>query len=103
MGNGDIKASLYFLDDLREPVADFYITQLYDPQQRQMHRIVFLAPLAWTLLNGTPISATLAFATQIFPKPMLVTILNKAWVVVQYNVWKACLLRWQAGGDSSGG
>jgi hypothetical protein len=102
MGNGDIKASLYFLDDLREPVADFYITQLYDPPQRQMQRIVFLAPLAWALLNGTPISATLAFAPQIFPKPVLVTILNKAWVVVQYNVWKAYVLRWQVKEDSNG-
>jgi len=86
-----------------KPVADFYITQLYNLQQRQMHCIVFLAPVAWALLNGMPIPATLANATQIFPKPVLVTILSKAWVVVEYKVWKDCVLRWQVGGDSNDG
>lgn len=103
MGSGDIKASLYFLDALREPVADFYITQLYDSQQRQMQRVVFLAPVAWAKVDGTPVPATVANATKIFPKPVLVTILNKLWVVVQYQVWKTRVLRWQVGGDSNDG
>ena len=101
IGKGDIKASLYFLDDFPEPPADFYITQLYDDKQQRLQRVVFLLPDAWKQLNGNPKTTTITNAPQIFPAPALLKISGKDWVMVQYNVWKGRLLRWQRQGDTN--
>lgn len=103
IGNGDFKASLYFLDYLREPTADFYITQLYDTQQQKLRFVVFLYPEIWKRLNGTPLPATISTALRLFPRPVLVVILSKPWVMIEYEYWKARLLARQHQGESNGG
>lgn len=102
LGNGDVKASLYFLDHLREPTADFYITQLYDSKQQRLRLTVFLYPEGWKRLNGTPLPATISTAPQLFPQPVLVVILSKPWVMVEYEYWKVRLLDRQLRGESNG-
>ena len=100
MGKGDIKASLYFLDDFPEPPSDFYITQLYDNRQRRLRRVVFLMPDRWKQIDGEPKSATITNAPQIFPVPVLLEIIGKQWIMVEYDIWKVRLLRWQTQGDT---
>lgn len=100
MGKGDIKVSLYFLEDFPDPPANFYITQLYDNQQRQLRRIVFLLPELWKQINGEPQTATITNAPQFFPAPVLLKISGKHWVMVEYAVWKNRLLHWQTQGDT---
>lgn len=101
LGNGDIKASLYFLDDLPDPPADFYVTRLYDAEQREVRQVVFLAPHAWERIDGAPLPATICEAPRSFPSPVIVEIAGKPWIVVEYEVWKDRLLRWQLKGGYS--
>lgn len=103
MGKGDIKASLYFLDNFPEPPADFYITQLYDNRQRRARRVVFLMPDRWRQIDGEPQASTITNAPQIFPLPVLLEIIGNHWIMVEYYVWKARLLRWQTQGDTHDG
>lgn len=98
LGNGDIKASLYFLDDLPDPPADFYITRLYDAEQREVRQVVFLTPHAWRRIDGTPRPATITEAPRVFPAPVVVEIAGKPWIVVEYEVWEDRLLHWQLEG-----
>ncbi|MEZ4870220.1 MAG: hypothetical protein R3C14_53315 [Caldilineaceae bacterium] len=100
MGMGDIKASLYFLDDFPEPPADFYIMQLFDDNQRRLRQIVFLLPVHWEQIDGEPQTATIKDAPSIFPRPVVLKISGKEWIVAAYEVWKERLLRWQQQGDS---
>jgi hypothetical protein len=100
MGKGDIKTSLYFLDDFPDPPADFYITQLYDARQGRLQRVVFLLPDHWKQINGAPKAATITNAPQLFPAPVSLQISGKHWVMVEYSIWKSRLLRWQAQGDT---
>jgi len=100
-GNGDIKTSLYFLDVLPDPPADFYITRLYDAEQQAVKQVVFLSPSAWEKLNGAPQPATIAEAPQIFPSPVITEIAGRPWVVVEYELWKDRLLRWQQKGEEN--
>lgn len=99
LGNGDIKASLYFLDDLPDPPADFYVTRLYDAEQREVRQVVLLTPHAWRRMDGVSRPATIIEAPRIFPSPVAVEIAGKPWIMVEYKVWKDSLLRWQPEGD----
>jgi len=100
LGRGDIKASVYFLDDLPDPPADFYITRLYDVEQRAVRQVVFLTPHAWRRIDSTPRPASIVEAPRLFPSPVLVEIGGTPWVVVEYGVWKDHVLRWQLEGGS---
>jgi hypothetical protein len=93
LGNGDIKASLYFLDDLPDPLADFYVTRLYDAEQREVKQVVFLTLHAWRRIDGPFQSATITKAPRSFPSPVMVEMAGKSWIVVEYQVWKNHLLR----------
>ena len=104
LGGGDIKASLYFLDDLPEPPADFYITKLYDNERRQLWQVVFLSPAAWQKLGGeTPQPSTIATAAQKFPRPLRIEIGSRRWVVVEYKAWKVQLRQHQLQGGRHDG
>ncbi len=101
LGYGDIKTSGYFLDDLTAdaPTADFYITRLYAPQLQQYQRVVFVTPQAWQRIQtsdeqGGEIEVTfLSEAAQHFPRVTRVEIARRAWIVVEYEVWKRILLQ----------
>jgi hypothetical protein len=95
IGQGDIKTSLYFLDDLADARSDFYITRLYDAQARSLRQVVVMTPQSWQLVNGEPHPATIAEAARHFPQPVLVEAAGKSWVMVEYAVWKDRILRWQ--------
>ena len=99
LGNGDIKGSLYFLDVLPDPPADFYVTRLYDARRREVKQVVFLTPQVWRRLNGALQPTTIAEAPRYFPSPVVVEIAGEPWVVVEYEVWKGRLLRWQTEGS----
>jgi len=89
-----------FLDDLPDPPADFYITRLYDVEQRAVRQVVFLTPHAWRRIDSTPRPASIVEAPRLFPSPVLVEIGGTPWVVVEYGVWKDHVLRWQLEGGS---
>lgn len=90
LGNGDVKASTYFLDDFIavEPDAAFYITRLYDTERRQSRQVVFLTLQAWSRIDGGTISATVRAAPRHFPAAVKVQVGWRTWIVVAYEVWK---------------
>ena len=95
LGNGDIKTSTYFLDDLVAPTADFYITRLYDSRHHRTRQVVFLSPARWRRINGEPQHGSITEAVDLFPSPVLVQVVGRAWVIADYEVWKELVLNWQ--------
>ena len=95
IGDGDIKTSLYFLEDLAEPQADFYITRMYDAKDHAVRQVVFMTPQGWQQVDGEPHQSSIAQAARNFPRPVLVETANRSWVVVEYGVWKDRVLKWQ--------
>ena len=72
IGDGDVKASLYFLADLVDPRSDFYITRLYDAEGRAVQQVVFMTLQGWQQLDGEPRPASIAQAARWFPLPVRV-------------------------------
>jgi hypothetical protein len=99
LGHGDVKASIFFLDDLPDPPADFYVTRLYDSEQRRSRQIVFSTPLIWRRIDGEPKRTSLTGAVRVFPDPASVDVVGRPWIVVEYEVWKARVRRWQLRGN----
>lgn len=95
LGSGDIKTSIYFLDNLSDLHADYYITRLHDLRSHKSRQVVLLAPDDWHKIDGEPQPGSFANAIRIFPTPVLVQLIRKAWIVVEYEVWKAPVLIWQ--------
>lgn len=95
LGSGDIKTSTYFLDNLVGPGADFYITRLYDSGQRKVRQVVFLAPTGWRQIDGEPQPGSITEAAKLFPSPVLVYLVGRAWVIADYEAWKERVLEWQ--------
>ncbi|MCL4872141.1 MAG: hypothetical protein KJ063_24545 [Anaerolineae bacterium] len=95
---GDVKTSLYFLfvRRSRELTHDFYITRFYEGN-RQRTLVVILQPYAWKQINGGTVSVLLEEVTKQFPVPAMVTFEKKTVVIVEYNVWKAKVLKQQQG------
>ncbi len=96
IGDGDVKSSLYFLDDLADPRAAFYITRLYDAEGHAVRQVVFMTPEAWRQVDGEPRPTSIAQAPRYFPLPVRVETAGRTWVVVEYAVWKDRILRWQS-------
>lgn len=96
IGDGDVKSSLYFLDDLADPRSDFYITRLYDAEGRAVRQVVLMTPQGWQQVDGKPQPASITRAAHHFPLPVLVEAVGRSWVVVEYTVWKDRILRWQS-------
>lgn len=88
---GDIKTSPYFLVTARTQVLrhDFYITRLYDVQQRRYRIAVIMTEAAWRDVNGDTMSAaTLEEAASLFPQAIRVNYAEGPLVIVDYHVWK---------------
>jgi len=96
LGDGDVKSSLYFLDDLADPQSNFYITRLHDAESRAIRQVVLMTPQGWRQLDGEPRPAAIAQAGRYLPRPVLVEAAGRAWVMVEYAVWKDRVLRWQS-------
>jgi hypothetical protein len=87
---GDIKASVYFLEDLeKEPLDnDFYITELYDRATRMRVGLVVMTVPAWKVFNGESQAAELAEAPRFFPTPVRVQWQGETLFVMGYEAWK---------------
>jgi hypothetical protein len=75
------------------------VTRLYDSEQRRSRQIVFSTPLIWQRIDGEPKRTSLTGATRVFPDPIAVEIVGRLWIVVEYEVWKARVRRWQLRGN----
>ena len=99
---GDIKNTTYFLYVARSfPLTcDFYITRLYDVQNRCYVRIVVLTEPAWHRINGETVSSDLMQAASKLPQVVSTTFLEYRFVIVEYNLWKQKVLQRQQLGES---
>lgn len=104
LGYGDIKTSLYFLDDFVSDVerVNFYITRFY--HRRQYLPAVFLTELGWHRLQSSAkineqpvIVRTIPNAIQQWPKVTQIRMKHLLWFVIQYERWKSILLQMQQG------
>jgi len=55
-----------------------------------------MTPQGWRQLDGEPRPAAIAQAGRYLPRPVLVEAAGRAWVMVEYAVWKDRVLRWQS-------
>ncbi len=94
---GDLKTSTYFLHTIRMLglLADFYITQLYDPRSRQRRVVVFLKRPAWEAIDGEAQPTTLVDLPNVMPTVAEITHDRQSLIVVDYPEWKARVLRRQ--------
>lgn len=103
LGYGDVKTSVYLLDDLTADAltADFYVTRLYVPRSREHQRVVFVTPGGWSRLwsekEAPPevAASSLADAAAHFPQVSRLQLGHLTWIVVEYETWKQALLQWQ--------
>ena len=87
---GGIKTSTYFLYASRtRPLSnDFYITRLYDTDQRERIIVVMLKEAFWNLLDGETIPSTIHQAPQHLPHAVHVDLDEGRHVVIEYENWK---------------
>lgn len=102
-GYGDIKTSLYFLDDFTTstPKADFYVTRLYNQSKQQPLRVVFLDEWSWSRLQTTGTMSekavevrSIAQISQVIvlpPKIVQIRVRHLLWFVIEYEKWKDLL------------
>ena len=102
-GYGDIKTSLYFLDDFTTstPKADFYVTRLYNQSKRQSLRVVFLDEWSWDRLQATGTISeeavqvpSISQISQVIvqpPKIVQIRVRHLLWFVIEYEKWKDLL------------
>ncbi|MFQ5799823.1 MAG: hypothetical protein ACE5H0_14175 [Bacteroidota bacterium] len=87
---GDIKTSTYFLHTVRarELPHDFYIAQVYKPENRERIQVVFLKESAWDALDGdtTPVAPTALAAA--LPGPLRIQWKGTTLIVLDYSEWK---------------
>ncbi len=94
---GDIKLSTYFLLEtmIRAPNADFYITRLWRPRQRERTLVVFLRNLTWQQIDGETLFAALAQLDALLPQPVRIAHRGGELVVVEYALWKDKMVLYQ--------
>ncbi len=94
---GDIKTSTYFLHTRRgfPLVNDFYLVGLFDETTRRKLDIVMMKPAVWEKLNGAPLRCELREVARHFPQPTQVTVRDETLIVVEFEVWKRCVLQYQ--------
>ena len=87
---GDVKTSTYFVLARRsESLAhDFYITRMYQAEARGWHRIVWLKPTFWRILNGEPTATAYDAIWQTLPRAAKITLRGQEFIVVLYEDWK---------------
>jgi hypothetical protein len=105
---GDIKRSLYFLDDLAStPLAhDFYLTRLFHPKTRHPLLVAVMTKRVWDKINGDVVIIPMEETAWYLP-----TIVVQADVqgitlfIADYDLWKKKVRAKQAfllGGESNG-
>lgn len=99
---GDVKTSTYFMLTRRsESLAlDFYITRMYHTSTRCWHRVVWLKPQFWRLLNGEPTPVACTAIWQVLPGVAQITLRGHDLIIVLYEEWKRRLIALQEGGKS---
>lgn len=87
---GDIKTSAYFaLFYPTEKLAlDFYITRMYHAHAHRWHRLVWLKPSCWRVLNGEPTRVAYEAIWQVLPGVAQIALRGREFVVVEYAEWK---------------
>lgn len=101
---GDVKTSTYFVQSSRnETLAhDFYITRMYHSEERKWHRVVWLKPAFWHILNGTPTFVDYDAIWQVLPGVAQILLRKRQFVVVLYDLWKQRVIARQQGKKTNG-
>jgi hypothetical protein len=101
---GDIKTSTYFVLARRSQTLahDFYITRMYHAAARHWHRVVWLKPAFWGLLDGEPTPTAYDAIWQTLPGVAMITLRSREFIVVLYDEWKRRLKARQAKEITSG-
>lgn len=100
---GDIKTSTYFLHTIRTAGLwhHFYITRVYDPEKRSHIWVVFLREAAWEAIDGEAMPITLDALPAALPGIVRIQHGDVILTVVEYEEWKARVLRAQRAGMGS--
>lgn len=87
---GDIKRSLYFLDDLAStPLAhDFYLTRLFHSQTRRPLLVAIMTEHAWDEINGDTVIVHLEKAAWYLPGVVQADVQDITLFIADYNFWK---------------
>jgi hypothetical protein len=94
---GDIKSSIYFLQEQSQLPNDFYITRLYEKGQERT-LVVFQKPNAWDVIDGgTTILGSLEEILNLLPGPIQIRHLGIILIVVDYETWKQLVRQKQTG------
>ncbi len=99
---GDIKTSIYFLQESSERSLpnDFYITRLYE-QGHARTLVVFQKPFAWRRIGGGVVAfGELENVLKLLPQPVQVIESDTVLIVVTYETWKELVRQTQ---EMSGG
>jgi len=87
---GDIKRSLYFLDDLTSrPLAhDFYLTRLFHPQTRRLLLVAVMTERAWNEINGDTVIVPMEDAAWYLPRVVQADLRGITLFIADYGFWK---------------
>lgn len=87
---GDIKRSLYFLDDLaRTPLAhDFYLTRLFHPRTRRPLGVAVMTKRTWDEINGDTVIVPMEEAAQYLPRVVQADVQGTTLFIADYDLWK---------------
>jgi len=87
---GDIKRSLYFLDDLAStPLAhDFYLTRLFHPQTRRPLLVAVMTECAWDEINGDTVIVPIEEAAWRLPRVVQTDVQDITLFIADYEFWK---------------
>ena len=99
---GDIKTSVYFLQDplSKGLSSDFYITRLYE-KGRDRTLVVFQKPDAWDVIDGGATRpGTLETILDLLPTPVEIKRHGIMLIVVDYETWKQMVRQKQSGEGS---
>ena len=104
---GDIKRSLYFLDDLAStPLAhDFYLTRLFHPKTRRPLLVAVMTQHAWDEINGDTVIAPMEEAARYLPRVVQANVQEITLFIADYGFFKEKVRAKQEfllGGESNG-
>ena len=103
---GDIKRSLYFLDDLYStPLAyDFYLTRLFHPQTRQPSLVAVMTERTWGEIDGDTVIVPMEDAAQYLPGVIQTGVQGITLFIADYEFFKDLVRAKQSsrfGGESN--
>ena len=87
---GDVKRSLYFLDDLASmPLAhDFYLTRLFHPNTRSPLLVAIMTEHAWDEINGDTIIVPMEETVWYLPRVVQADVKGIKLFIADYDFWK---------------